>query len=278
MRRAVGLMAAVGLVVSLAACGGGSGATPAPTATAAPSATAEASPSPDAEALDLVMLASSMGWDLSEPYAALAAEALGREVRTHDHIRPGGGPNALLSMIQGSWADDVAEAEIIVFIVDPIGVTPAGELPCLPPAVAGGQLGGQAGEPPVATSVEDWQDLRDALDRTYDEIWSLRAGQPTIIRVLGTFYPWLAQLREAGIESVCMANQEVIDQVERDAAEAAGAVFVSWLDLFNGPAHDVDPVEQGWMADDGMHHNDTGRALTVEALAATGWETSEPPS
>jgi lysophospholipase L1-like esterase len=126
------------------------------------------------------------------------------------------------------------------------------------------------------TSVEDWQDLRDALDRINDEIWRLRAGQPTIIRVLGSFNPWFGQLQQAGVASVCMANEGVRDQVERDAAEAAGAVFVSWLDLFNGPAHDVDPVEQGWLAD-GVHPNDTGRALMVEALSVTGWEASKPP-
>ncbi len=287
MRRPLGLLASAMLLVSSAACAGSGAtavptvtvaptATVAPSATAAPSATVEASPGPDAEALDLVMLASSRGWGVTKPYAALAAEALGREVRVRDHIIPGAGPNDLLSLIQGSWADDVAEAEIIVFMVDPIGMGPASHLPCIPSDV-GGQLGDQAGEPPGMTSVEDWQDLRDALDRTYDEIWRLRAGQPTIIRVGGTFYPWLAQLRQVGIESVCMANQEVIDQVERDAAEAAGAVFVSLLDLFNGPGHDVDPDEQGWLAD-GTHPNDAGRALLVEALAATGWEASEPPS
>jgi len=166
---------------------------------------------------------------------------------------------------------DVAEAEIIVFIVSPIGVTPASHQPCIP------FYEDQAGKPPVATSVEDWQDLRDALDRNYDEIRRLRAGQPTIIRVVASFNPWFAQLREAGIASLCMANEAVRDQVERDAAVAAGAAFVSWLGLFNGPAHDVDPVEQGWLAD-GVHPNDAGRAVLVEALAATGWEASESPS
>jgi lysophospholipase L1-like esterase len=75
-----------------------------------------------------------------------------------------------------------------------------------------------------------------------------------------------------------MANEEIREQVERDAAEAAGAVFVSWMDLFNGPGHDVDPAEQGWMASDGIHPNDAGRAVLVEALAAAGWEASEPPN
>jgi hypothetical protein len=278
MRRAMSMLAAAGLVASLAACAGGSGATPAPTMTIAPTMAAEASPASDTEAspaadvepIDLVLLANSGGRGLAEPYAALAAEALGREVRAHDFIIDGAGPNDLLSMIQGSRADDVADAEIIVFIVSPIGVTPASHMPCIP------FYEETWGEPPVMTSVEDWQDLRDALDRNYDEIWRLRAGQPTTIRVLGSFNPWFGQLQQAGIAPLCMANEEVRDQVERDAAEAAGAEFVSWLDLFNGPGHDVDPDEQGWLAD-GVHPNDAGRAVLVEALAATGWEASEPP-
>jgi hypothetical protein len=54
-------------------------------------------------------------------------------------------------------------------------------------------------------------------------------------------------------------------------------VFVSWLDLLNGPAHDVDPAAQGWLDDDAMHPNDAGRALLFDTLAAAGWEASEPP-
>jgi hypothetical protein len=268
MRRTMGVLAAVGLMASLAACGGGSGATPAPTVTVAPTAAAEATPGSDAEPFDLTLLGNSGGFGVAKPYAALAAEALGREVRVHDYSVGGEGPNELLSMVQGLGAD-VAGAEIIVVIVSPIGVTPASHMACIP------FYGDLTGEPPVATSVEDWQDLRDALDQVYDEIWRLRAGQPTIIRTVGSA-PWLAQTRQAGIESECMANEEVREQVERSAAEAAGAVFVSWMDLFNGPAHDVDPVEQGSIAD-GVHLNDAGRAVLVEALAATGWEASEPP-
>ena len=273
MRRTLGLLASAVLLASLAACGG-RGATAAPTVTVVPSASAEVSPGSDAEALDLVVLASSGGHGVAEPYAALAAEALGREVRAHEHIVDGVGPNALVTWIQSDWADDAAEAEIIVFNVSPIGVVPASHLACIPSA-----LGGQFGEqPPATTSVAEWQAFRDPLDRVYDEIWRLRAGQPTILRVYGSYAPWLARWREAGVASECMANEEVVDQVHRDAAEAAGAVFVSWLDLFNGPAHDVDPVEQGWIAADGIHTNDAGRALLVKALAGTGWEASEPPS
>ena len=268
MRRALVMLAAAGLVASLAAACGGTGATPAPTAAAASGT--EASPGSDAEPLDLVLLGNSGGRGLAQPYAALAAEAQGREVRVHDYVIDGAGPNELLEAIHGTVAEEVADAEIVVFIVSPIGVTPASHQPCIP------FYEDQTGEPPLPTTVEDWQDLRDALDRNYDKIWELRAGQPTIIRVVSSFNPWFGQLQQAGIASLCMDNEEVRDQVERDAAEAAGAVFVSWLDLFNGPAHDVDPVEQGWIAD-GVHLNDAGRALLVEALAATGWEASEPP-
>jgi hypothetical protein len=43
---------------------------------------------------------------------------------------------------------------------------------------------------------------------------------------------------------------EIQAQVEPEAAEARGAGFVSVFDVFNGPNHDEDPVEKGWMQDD----------------------------
>ena len=66
-------------------------------------------------------------------------------------------------------------------------------------------------------------------------------------------------------------------QVIREAAEANGAVFVSFFDVFDGPEHDEDPREKGWMQDDGWHANDTGGAVAAEALAAGEFEAREPP-
>jgi len=100
---------------------------------------------------------------------------------------------------------------------------------------------------------------------------------PTVLRAYGVWMPWLSQWRQVGIVSECMANEEAVDQVRREAAEAAGAEYVSMLDVFNGPEHDEDPVEKGLIDEDGMHLNADGVRVLVEALAAAGFEASEQP-
>jgi hypothetical protein len=281
------------LLGSLAACGDSGTAveptaavTPAPTAT--PSATgspgASAEPSAADEPVDLVVVAASGGAGVSERYAPLLAAALGREVRTHSKI--GSLPTELLSGTEGFDTDIVAGAEVILFYFPPAGYEPPDFLTCLEaldavtdPDYPGGTLApGQTWDPPPdATSVEDWQAWRDALDREYQAIWALREGQPTIIRGYGGWNPWIPVWRRLGVEAQCTAGEEALDQVQRQAAESAGAAYVSMLDVFTGPQHDQDPAEQGWIAEDGMHLSDVGKDVLVEALAAAGFEPNEPP-
>lgn len=249
--------------------------TAAPTATVGEQPESDPGQSPAGEPLDLVVLADSGGWGVAALYAAKAAEALDREIRAHGCTQGGARVERILSNVQQRCADDVADAEIIVFYVSPQGFEPPSYLTCLAARQAGS---GGTWEPPAVTSVEDWQGYRDALDEVYDEIWKLRAGQPTILRAYGAWAPWLPQWRAAGIDSACMANDEVIDQVRRESAETHGASYVSMLDVFNGPEHDQDPGEKGWIAEDGMHLSNSGVAVLVDAVAAVGFELSEPPS
>lgn len=290
-------LAMVGLLVSLAACGV-SGTTTAPTVTveptasAVPSTDAEGSPSSDAgsspagEPIDFVLLADSGGGGVATKYAARVSEGLGREVRVHDRSRGGATATDILFDVRYNGADDVAEAEIVVFYVHPGGFGPPSAGICLEAveAVAPGPdysgpswAPGQTWDPPVADSIEDWQGYRDTLDQVYDEIWKARAGRPTILRAYGVWMPWLSQWRQVGIASECTAMEETLDQVRREAAEAAGAEYVSMLDVFNGPAHDEDPVEKGWISEDGMHLSEAGVTILVDALAAAGFEESKPP-
>ena len=285
MRHRILTLVAVGLLASVASCGG-SEQEAASTSTAP--ATAEAPPDsapgpfPTGEPVDFVLLADSGGGGVAEPYAAKAAEALDREIRVHDFSRGGARADDILSGIQYSWAQAVADAEIIVFYVHPGGFVPPSFAPCLeaidwddpepdatPPPTW---------DPPAATSVEDWQGYRDTLDQIYDEIWKLRAGQPTIIRAYGIYLPWLGQWQQLGIDRACVAGEEAVDQARRESAEAHGAIFVSMMDVFAGPKHDEDPVEKGWISEDGMHLNDEGHVVLVDALAEAGFEPSEPPS
>jgi hypothetical protein len=292
MTRSIGALAL--MLVLLAGCSG-SGVTVTPTPTELPAPTAvgpatveptssDGEPSPGDEPVDLVVVAASGGEGVSERYAPLLAAALGREVRTHSKI--GSRPTELMSGSAGFDADIVAGAEVILFYFPPAGHEPPEFLTCLEaldavtdPDYPGGTLApGQTWDPPpAATTAEDWQAWRDALDREYEAMWALREGQPTIIRGYGGWNAWIPAWRRAGVEAACTAGEEAYDQVMREAAEAAGAAYVSMLDVFTGPTHDQDPGEQGWIADDGMHLSDAGKDVLVEALAAAGFEESEPP-
>lgn len=292
MRCRLRSIAAVGLAASLAACGGSATSvaptapvgTATPVAPTAPDATAppasDAGPFPAGEPVDFMLLSDSAGGGVAELYAAKAAAALDREIRIRDHALAGWDADQLREAIALAWAEEVAGAELIVFSVHPTYV-PESHQPCLeaidwdhpePP-----ETQPPGWKPPTATTVADWQEYRAALDRVYDEIWNLRAGQPTIIRAYGTWLPWLGQWRQLGIESACVAGELAADQARREAAEAHGATFVSMADIFAGPQHDENPYETGWIAEDGMHLNEAGHVVLVDALAEAGFELSEPP-
>jgi hypothetical protein len=295
VRRLIAVSAAL-VLVTMAACSGESDdasmSIAATTSVVEQSSSSEVSPFPAGEPLDLLVLTDSSGWGVADRYAPLAAEALDREVRALDLAGLGDhNIENLLVMIQTSRADEVAESEIIVVYGYPGRLEYELPLPniltCLeavdavdyPEDYEGDWSPGEEWEEiPVVPTVEDWSPFREVLDQVYDEIWKLRAGQPTILRTYEVYNGFgVAAWTELGIHEECIANYEVLGQVVREAAEANGAGFVSLLDAFNGPNQDEDPRAKGLIGDDGFHANENGQDLVVETLAAIGFEVSEPP-
>lgn len=298
MRRELVILVAAGLVVSPLACGGddnGGGTVPAPTTTAptttAPTTTTVADlPGPDeggfpvGEPVDLVYISDSGRTNVDQRYADLAAEALDREVRL-------GPVDANPSSIRTTYAEQVAEAEIIVFYFNPgafekdmpepnIGAGCFDSLDALEdPDYSGPEwTPGTKWEPAaVVPTAEDWQPYQDWLSDVYEAIWEVREGQPVVLRAHDIYNPWFGPWTDLGVEPECTAIWEGQTRAIREAAEANGAVFVSFFDLFNGPEHDEDPREKGWIGEDGMHASEEGGAAAAEALAAVGFELSEPP-
>ncbi len=111
----------------------------------------------------------------------------------------------------------------------------------------------------------------------WEAIWEARDGQPVVLRGYDVYNPWFGQWTELGVEAECTAIWEGQARAAREAAEANGAVLVSFYDLFNGPDHDEDARAKGWIGDDGFHANEAGGAAAAETLAAVGFELSEPP-
>ena len=293
MKRELFLLAAVSLALP-AACGGDDDTTASTTA-ASPSTTVATTTAPtdpmgsddgafpEGEPVDLVYIADSSS--VGEPYADLVAEILDREVRLDMEVEED--PDA----IRTTYADRIAEAEIIVFYFNSIAFDedmpgPTFDESCLEGVFAlenpddsdAEWTPGTKWQPvPAARTADDWRPYRDWLSEVWESIWEVREGQPVVLRAYDVYNPWLGQWVELGIEPECSAVWEGQAQAAREAAEANGATFVSFYDLFNGPGHDEDARAKGWIADDGMHASDAGATAAAEALAAVGFELNEPP-
>lgn len=246
--------------------------------------TVPAGPFPEGERVDLLVLSDSGMDELADRYAALASEALDREVRVL-----GDSSNSAvdaLRRIKGSFANWVAEAEIIVFYGRPAGleydlpepnVVECIDNDAMDPEYSGDWTPGTKWEPtPLPPPDDGWPAYRDVLDQIYDEIWRLRDGQPTILRAHDFYNPFLGDWRELGIEAECTAYWELQTQTVKEAAEANGAVFVSLVDIFNGPNHDRDPADLG-LLEDAVFPGEEDTDVAAEAIAAIGFELSEPP-
>lgn len=246
---------------------------------------------PAGEPVDLVFISDSSGGHVSDRYAELASEALDRDVRLDRSV------DADADAIRTSFADRVAGAEIIVFYLNAGRFeedmpAPTFERGCVDPLAAledpnylddPDYLGpewtpGTDWEVVAAVPTwEDWQPYRDFLSGVWEAIWEAREGQPVVLRGYDVYNPWLGQWIEIGVEQECTAIWEGQAQAAREAAEANGAVFVSFYDVFNGPEHDEDAQAKGWIGEDGMHANAKGGAAAAEALAAVGFEPNAPP-
>ncbi len=229
-----------------------------------------------AEAWDLLYISDSGGWGVADLLAERASQALGVEVRVHDESV--GGFLTAASVLQRlrdeatpSYIELVRDAEIIVVYGNPEGSGFTSDIMrCISPST-------EERDPPEAYSPEDWQPYRELLDEIYAEIWAIRAGAPTVLRAIDLYNPLISAWQAAGIESECTAAWESSSNVMREAAEANGATMVSTYDVLNGPEHDEDPRETGYIGSDGRHTTDEGAVAIADAIAAVGFEPSTEP-
>ena len=162
---------------------------------------------------------------------------------------------------------EVADAEIIFVYGNPMGVDPDGGCFPWPESYS---------EPPEPATPADWAPYGDVLRDILDVVFELRAGQPTVIRVADDFAAPIASWREAGIEAICTASWEAKAGVIHEAADEYGVGAASWYDAFNGPDHDEDPYEKGYIADDVHHQSGEGVKVQAEALHALGYDPITP--
>lgn len=222
------------------------------------------------EPWDLVFISDSRGFGVAQDWADLIEEGEGVEVRVHDYATA----NLSLRMARAWITDDtgdfddelraeVADAEIVFVFGNPIGVVPDGG--CVP-------WPQEYREQPNRLTSADWAPYGDVLRDILDVVFELRAGQPTVIRVADEWAAPIADWREAGVEAECTAGWEAHAGVIREAADEYGVGTASWYDAFNGPDHDEDPVEKGYISSDGYHQSEAGQKVEAEVLHALGYD------
>ena len=225
-----------------------------------------------AQTWDLVWFSDSSGNFVADLWASRIEDTQGVDVTVHHFEGPGviGSASFIVDLLEVTEVENaIKQAEVIGLYTNPAR-TPAGDDDACPFLTA------TAADPPEVYSKEDFVEYRDFLREIYGRIFELRAGEPVIIRAMDLPVPILVQWRDRGIERECTAIWEAWTGVAREVAAEYGVPMASMYDAFNGPAHDEDPGEKGYIGADGLHPSPKGNAAQVDVLDALGYEPVEP--
>jgi hypothetical protein len=120
----------------------------------------------------------------------------------------------------------------------------------------------------TSQSIAPW---KADLDAIWEEIATLREGQPLIVRAVELYDPHLKLWPDGEIEDAGRACWDTLNAAFRQSAEAHGVPVVSGYDWLNGEKHDQDLHAMGLMQDD-FHLNEAGVKLLVELLRGSGYD------
>jgi hypothetical protein len=161
------------------------------------------------------------------------------------------------------WPDLVSDAEVVVLAVGPEDLTSG----------TGSWINQCAVPVPlVDCSTETLEAFAADLDAIYEEILRLRNGSPTIVRTLEYFAPHLTSWREGGVEDECTRCYEKMNAVIRQTAEEHGVPVAPMYEIMNGPNHDQDPREAGYVIPNSVRLTKAGLQAIADQLRDLGYE------
>lgn len=231
-------------------------------------------PLDELEVWDLVYISDSSGFGVPDKFAANIKRDTGKEVKVHNWLQGGLPALKVLEELHAEpWfrnlQTDISEAEIIIFIANPRGDADLG-------GINGGGIETCMNAPsckePEDCTLEFYEPYVENLKKIYAEIFSLRAGQPTIIRAVDLYNPVISLHQGCGTEAVCTSCWETFSAAIQQAAQEYGVPVVSVYDLFNGENHDQDPREKGYISSDGEHTNENGQQAIADLLSEAGYQ------
>ncbi|HLO02511.1 MAG TPA: GDSL-type esterase/lipase family protein [Symbiobacteriaceae bacterium] len=116
----------------------------------------------------------------------------------------------------------------------------------------------------VATFQANWNAI-------VQEIKTLRAGASTIYRTIDVYNPYVNEDKADGSFTVMAPYLAQINDQIHAQASTYGYQYGKVWDAFNGPNHDTDPADKGWIFIDGLHPNDTGHKVIADLLRGLGY-------
>lgn len=219
---------------------------------------------------DLVILGSSQAWFFGEYYATYIEEDLGVKVTVHDETVGSQTAYGLLKKLRElrRLRELVSEAEIVTFQGSPtqsISETHPFDYDCA--------FGWEFYV--VNCSLVTFEKYIADLEAIIEEIFLLRDGSPIIIRVMDYYCPMYSQFKEQGIYEECRQCWENTNIAIHQAATAHNIPVARLYDAFNGPNHDEDPRDKGYLLIDG-HTNEEGQKVIANLFRELGYETNNP--
>ena len=223
---------------------------------------------------DLVVIGDSSLWKLADAFAAQIEKDVGVKVIVHD-ITPGGlsAGKVLRSLQVGdtltNLPDRIKDAEVVVMFVNPLESidpeNPLGLEACFYYTA------------PESCGMESFGKYIDDLKAIWEEIFILRAGQPTIVRATDIYNPLVANWQKTGVFEACNECWLNMSKAAQAAAEAYNIPFLSRFEALNGPDYLGNLKEKGYLSSDGEHPSDLMGQYTAELLAEIGYDPVIPP-
>lgn len=224
---------------------------------------------------DVVVIGDSTLWGIGELIAGKIEAEFGIAVNLHDYSIANLTAVAALEAVRNSepdtpnarmygWPEILKEAEYVILHPSPaesISETNPGDWSCMyPPYYV---------EDCSPATLDTFQsDLRNIIL----EIQKLRGDQPVIVR-LGSYWARPGNWEAEDVIQSCQACLETYSQAVEEVAGEFGIPFISFLDILNGPSHDIEPDSQGYIGSDNVHISETG----MEMIANQIWELGLSP-
>jgi lysophospholipase L1-like esterase len=109
------------------------------------------------------------------------------------------------------------------------------------------------------------------LRRIVNAIVALRGPGDAIIRLVGDYYPFVADDVRAGVFESLLPFAEELDADWRGLAQEHHLMYVDVFEAFNGPDHHGDPAEAGLVIPHDAHPTAEGHARIADLLADAGY-------